>query len=228
MTEENQVNSGQRCQFIWNVISVIFIVITLMHFFSSGPLKGSVAVIDKAAAEQFLEDEESSTVELEPTKPNEKADVVLNSVKSGGPKPSLKTLNEVDAMHLAVSLGRLDFASIGLTVIGVVLAVFGLMGFLKIDRETKTIAKDVARNEARSEAKLQAKSAALAFMKTEEFINQVDELVKKEVADRTPKEVQRYLDKRLELDIRGISDSDTEGFIPSDDESSDGGNRGGQ
>jgi hypothetical protein len=200
-----------KIQKYWNWVSVIVIVLFVGHFFSTGPLKVPLGVIDKAAAEQIDVDATPDET-AQQTRIIDAGTADLSSSAVLEPKRELRNLKEVDAIHLAVSLGRLDFASLGLTIIGVVLAVLGLIGFLKIDRETKSIASSVARDEAKVSASEQTKN----YLLSEAFKGEVERLVELKATEKVPEAVQRYLDRRTEFDSQSISGAESEGYIPNE------------
>jgi hypothetical protein len=93
-----------------------------------------------------------------------------------------------------------------------VLAVLGLIGFLKIDRETKSIASSVARDEAKVSASEQTKN----YLLSEAFKGEVERLVELKATEKVPEAVQRYLDRRTEFDSQSISGAESEGYIPNE------------
>lgn len=206
-------NTKVLVQRVWNWISVPSIAILMWHVFSAGPLQLPLGVIDKAVADQ--------SVVIEPELSN--VDVLpINDVKSAEAslqEPKLKALNEVDAMHLAVSLGRLDFVSLGLTVLGVVLAVLGLLGFWKIERDTKLVAEEVSEREAKKTSRSEAQRLAKVYLNSEEFKNNIEQRINTEVRDIAPEIIERWLREKQKYTTS--TPSDHSDYIPTDDDNAE-------
>lgn len=215
------VSSKVYIQKVWNWFSVPIITLLMWHALSSGPLTVPVPVIDRAVAEQAEQTEESSkSVSSEHL---ESEDMLTDSVLAR----SHKDLSEVDVMHLAVSLGRLDFISLGLTILGVALAVLGLFGFWKIERDTKLVAEEVAEREAKKTSRSEAQRLAKVYLNSDELQNKIEERIDTEVRNIAPEIIETWLRKTTKY-TSNTSSAHGSGYIPTDEdnkESSKGGEK---
>ena len=60
-----------------------------------------------------------------------------------------QVLKSPDAVQAAVELGRLDLASALIALVGLIVAIFGLIGFFEIRSRAKAVAREEARRETK-------------------------------------------------------------------------------
>ena len=91
-----------------------------------------------------------------------------------------------DGIAMAYQLGRLDFVSMSLTLLTVVVGVLGIFGFLSIREKSELIAKKTAEKISREETELFIKSTAtkIIMSKAEEIASDVAAVAAKSL-DRT-------------------------------------------
>lgn len=210
------ISSKVYIQKVWNWISIPIVTLLMWHALSSGPLTVSVPVIDKAVAEQAEKVGESPKPLLSKQLESE---VVLAR--------SHKDLSEVDVMHLAVSLGRLDFISLGLTILGVALAVLGLFGFWKIERDTKLVAEEVADREAKKTSRSEAQRLAKVYLNSDELQNKIEERIDTEVRNIAPEIIETWLRKTTKY-TSNTSSAHGAGYIPTDEDNQESSKGGGK
>lgn len=114
-----------------------------------------------------------------------------------------------DSFAVAAELGRLDILSICLTILGVLLAILALFGFLKIERDARVIAKE----EACNVAELESEKLVVNYLDSEAFKKQIFDRTDEQVKQIATDKVREYI-AELQGSINGSERDQGENYFP--------------